>query len=69
MKYVKCINTIYRNFHYIRITSGKIYKCIAVYDDHITIINDIGDCIEYHKDVFIDVTRKLKLKRVLKNEI
>ena len=68
MENVKCISTLDGNLQYYDITHGKTYKCIFEYDEHITIINDGKYSRVYNKSMFIDVTRELKIKKIL-NEI
>ena len=69
MKYVKCIeNIIAHKYIYLKITVGKIYKIEKYTDDFYWIINDVAAFVPYPMELFIDITREIKLEKIL-NEI
>ena len=65
MRYVRCVKITSGNYRYINITIDKIYECIMVYDNYVSIINDGNDEYDYNKEFFVDVTREFKLKKIL----
>ena len=73
MKYLKCISLSYsfndrdlEIFH--NLTLDKIY--IECDDDHLSdhywIKNDTNNIVYYPKECFEDITREMKLKKILK---
>jgi hypothetical protein len=71
LKYVKSVKSYpYGSVNGIsRITQGNIYKVEKISGDWIYVTDDLGDYDGWHKHFFEDFTRKMKLKRILKDEV